>query len=85
MKKEVELLILISGFVGTINQTMHSRFSYTCDKVIPNARFEPAFGIAQKGKVVINLKDLTKGDLYIFAHGLCNFYCTCGRNFDGSF
>jgi len=33
----------------------------------------------------INSLKVTKGDLYLFAHGLCNFYCTCGRNFDGSF
>lgn len=58
MAMEAEILILISGFDDTFHQTVHSRFSYTCDEVIPNAKFEPAFRTDEGGEVVMDLNDI---------------------------
>jgi inward rectifier potassium channel len=55
---EAEILILISGFDDTFHQTVHSRYSYTADEFVWNAKFQRAFSINEKGKTVLNLKDL---------------------------
>ncbi|MDG1260693.1 MAG: ion channel [Flavobacteriales bacterium] len=55
---EAEVLILISGFDDTFNQTVHSRYSYTCDEVVPNAKFNPAFSSDSEGEIVLDLEKI---------------------------
>ncbi len=55
---DAEVLILISGFDDTFHQTVHSRFSYTANEFVWDAKFLRAFTINEKGKAVMDLNDL---------------------------
>jgi inward rectifier potassium channel len=57
-QRNAEILILISGFDDTFNQTVHSRHSYTADEFVWHAKFVKAFSIDPNGDAVLNLDDL---------------------------
>jgi inward rectifier potassium channel len=55
---DAELLILISGFDETFNQTVHTRYSYIASEFVWNAKFKKAFYTNERGDVQINLEDV---------------------------
>jgi inward rectifier potassium channel len=55
---DFELLILISAFDDTFHQTVHSRYSYTANEIVPDAKFIRAFQANSNGHVILNLQDL---------------------------
>jgi inward rectifier potassium channel len=57
-KFEPEILILIKGFDDTFSQVVHSRFSYTVDEIIWNAKFIRAFNNEDNGNIIFNIKDI---------------------------
>jgi inward rectifier potassium channel len=57
-QRNAEILILISGFDDTFNQTVHSRHSYTADEFVWDAKFVKAFTIDPNGDAVLNLDEL---------------------------
>lgn len=63
IERDGEIMILISGFDDTFNQTVHSRYSYVAHEFIWNARFIRAFNINDKGKVKIKLNDIHNYEL----------------------
>jgi inward rectifier potassium channel len=56
--RDAEILILISGFDDTFNQTVHARYSYTATEIVWNVKFIRAFSIDENGDVVINMNDI---------------------------
>jgi inward rectifier potassium channel len=60
---ESEILILIKGFDDTFSQVVHSRYSYTSDEIIWNAKFIRAFNNEQNGDIVFNIDDIHKYEL----------------------
>jgi inward rectifier potassium channel len=52
---QAEILIQFKGFDDTFSQTVHTRFSYTFDEIIWNAKFKPAFESDHKGEVIFDL------------------------------
>ena len=52
---DAEVMILISGFDDTFNQTVHSRYSYVASEFVWNARFKKAFKIDQNGDAILDL------------------------------
>ena len=63
LELDAEVLILISGFDDTFNQTVHSRFSYTAEEIVWNARFLRAFSVGEDGQVIMDLNDLDKFEI----------------------
>lgn len=57
---DAEIMILVSGFDDTFNQTIHSRYSYVADEIVWDAKFIRAFSADQNGEIVIQLQDLDK-------------------------
>jgi inward rectifier potassium channel len=55
---DAEVLILISGFDDTFHQTVHSRYSYTANEFVWDAKFMRAFSLNEKGKAVMDLNEL---------------------------
>jgi inward rectifier potassium channel len=55
---DAELLILISGFDETFNQTVHTRYSYIASEFVWNAKFKKAFYTNNRGDLQINLEDV---------------------------
>jgi inward rectifier potassium channel len=62
-KFEPEILILIKGFDDTFSQVVHSRFSYTVDEIIWNAKFIRAFNNENNGNIIFNTKDIHKYEM----------------------
>ena len=58
IKKEAELLILITGFDDTFNQIVHSRFSYTCEEFVHDAKFKIPYEIDTAGDIVLDIEDI---------------------------
>jgi inward rectifier potassium channel len=56
--RDAEIMILISGFDDTFNQTVHARYSYTADEIVWNAKFVRAFSIDTNGDAVMNMDDI---------------------------
>jgi inward rectifier potassium channel len=54
----VEILILITGYDDTFNQIVHSRYSYTHDEFVWDAKFLSAFHSDDVGNVVMRLHDI---------------------------
>jgi inward rectifier potassium channel len=63
IERDGEIMILISGFDDTFNQTVHARYSYVAKELVWNARFVRAFQIDEQGKVVIKLNDIHNYEL----------------------
>ncbi|MEN9639078.1 MAG: hypothetical protein RLZZ262_946 [Bacteroidota bacterium] len=63
LRRDGEILILISGFDDTFNQTVHARYSYVAEEFVWNARFIKAFNLNTDGKVKINLSDVHQYEL----------------------
>ncbi len=55
---DAEVMILISGFDDTFNQTVHSRISYTADEFVWNAKFKRAFTVNEEGDAVMDVEDI---------------------------
>ncbi len=60
---ESEILILIKGFDDTFSQIVHSRFSYTANEVIWNAKFIRAFNNEENGEIIFNIDDIHKYEM----------------------
>ena len=58
-----EILILIKGFDDTFSQTVHSRYSYTCDEFVWGANFLPCFETNEEGDIVLYLDKLDDYEL----------------------
>lgn len=53
---QAEFLIMVKGFDESFSQTVHARHSYTSDEVVWNAKFTPAFEVAEAGDLVLELE-----------------------------
>jgi inward rectifier potassium channel len=60
LAQDAEVLILISGFDDTFNQTVHSRFSYSAEEIVWNAKFVKAFREGDNGEIIMDLNDMDK-------------------------
>ena len=60
---EPEILILIKGFDDTFSQVVHSRFSYTTNEIIWNAKFIRAFNNEENGEIIFNIEDIHKYEM----------------------
>lgn len=58
VKLNPEILILIKGFDDTFSQTVHSRYSYTLQDIVFNAKFLPAFHTKSDGTTTIDVADI---------------------------
>lgn len=65
---QASVAILLKAFDDTFSQTVHSRTSYTCDDIIWDAKFTPAFDRDQDGTIVLNLHRI--GDFVRLEGGL---------------
>ena len=52
---QTEILIQFKGFDDTFSQTVHTKYSYSLDEIIWNAKFKPAFEPDAKGEIIFNL------------------------------
>jgi inward rectifier potassium channel len=52
---QAEIVILIRGFDDTFAQTVHARYSYRSDEILPGARFLPNFEIDEHGGVIVHV------------------------------
>jgi inward rectifier potassium channel len=57
---DFEVMILISAFDDTFNQTVHSRRSYKAHELIKDARFVKAFSTNEHGEVELHLGDIDR-------------------------
>ncbi|MCX2742075.1 ion channel [Pontibacter anaerobius] len=57
-ERRAEVLISIKGFDETFGQVIHSRFSYTFDEILWNARFKKAYDTDAEGEIILNLTRL---------------------------
>jgi len=62
-KENLEVLILIRAFEPSFSQTVHTRSSYMYNEIVMNARFRPTIGNDPSGRIVVDLKELSKYDL----------------------
>lgn len=53
-----ELLILISAYDDTFNQTVHSRHSYTGDEFVWDVKFIKAFRVDENGEAILELNQI---------------------------
>ncbi len=53
---QAEIMILIRGFDDTFAQTVHARYSYRSDELLPGARFLPNFEIDEHGGVIVHVE-----------------------------
>ena len=60
---DLEVMILLSAFDDTFNQTVHSRYSYTGDEILWNAKFVRAFNPDEKGEIIMDLNALDSYEL----------------------
>lgn len=59
-KQNSEILIMIKGFDDTFSQTVHSRFSYTCNEFVWGGKFLPCFETDEQGDIVLHLDKLNE-------------------------
>ena len=52
---EVEIIIQVKGFDETFSQVVRTRYSYRYDEIIWNAKFIPAFHIAEGGDLILDI------------------------------
>jgi inward rectifier potassium channel len=52
---QTEILIQFKGFDDTFSQTVHTKYSYSLDEIIWNAKFKPAFEPDDKGEIIFDL------------------------------
>jgi inward rectifier potassium channel len=52
---KTEILIQFKGFDDTFSQTVHTKYSYSLDEIIWNAKFKPAFEPDSKGEIIFDL------------------------------
>ncbi|MDR3665842.1 MAG: ion channel [Ignavibacteriaceae bacterium] len=52
---KTEILIQFKGFDDTFSQTVHTKYSYSLDEIIWNAKFKPAFEPDPKGEIIFDL------------------------------
>ncbi|MBL7942301.1 MAG: hypothetical protein JNM00_06025 [Flavobacteriales bacterium] len=57
-KREVEIMILLSAFDDTFNQTVHSRHSFIASEIQWDAKFKRAFSVQDNGYVELDLNRL---------------------------
>jgi inward rectifier potassium channel len=60
---QTEILVQFKGFDDTFSQTVHTRFSYTYDEIVWNAKFKPAFEPDHKGEIIFDLDRIHKYEL----------------------
>ena len=53
---QTEILVQFKAFDDTFSQTVHTKYSYTMDEIIWNARFKPAFESDEKGEIIFDLE-----------------------------
>jgi len=58
-----EFMILIKGFDDTFSQIVHSRFSYTSDEMIWNAKFVKPFYVNDQGKTLLDSNLIDEYDI----------------------
>lgn len=63
LELDAEVMILISGFDDTFNQTVHARISYIASEFVWNAKFTRAFSVNENGEAVLNIEDIHKYEL----------------------
>ena len=52
---QTEILIQFKGFDDTFSQTVHTKYSYSLDEIIWNAKFKQAFEPDHKGEIIFDL------------------------------
>ena len=52
---QTEILVQFKGFDDTFSQTVHTKYSYTVDEIIWNAKFKPDFEPDNKGEIIFDL------------------------------
>jgi inward rectifier potassium channel len=55
VERGAEVLILLTGFDDTFNQTVHSRHSYTADEIVWKAKFKRPYRTEPNGKVIMDV------------------------------
>jgi len=60
---QTEILVQFKAFDDTFSQTVHTRFSYTIDEIIWNAKFKPAFEPDEKGEIIFDLNRIHEYEL----------------------
>lgn len=55
VEQGAEVLILIKGYDDTFNQVIHSRYSYTAEELVENAKFKMAYETEQDGGVRMHI------------------------------
>ena len=58
--KHVELMVLVTGFDDTFNQTVTARYSYTADDIVLKAKFDRIFYSNNKGEVEIEVDKISQ-------------------------
>ena len=57
-ERQFEMLILIKGYDETFNQVVHSRYSYTFDEIVWDAKFVRSFNTNSDGDIILKLDDI---------------------------
>jgi inward rectifier potassium channel len=52
---QTEILVQFKGFDDTFSQTVHTKYSYSLDEIVWNAKFKPAFEPDHKGEIIFDL------------------------------
>lgn len=63
LNKDVEIFVFLSCYDDTFAQTVHSRYAYTGQEVVHNARFRRAFHTDQNGFTVLDVTKMGTYDL----------------------
>lgn len=59
-EKHIELLVLVTGFDDTFNQTVTARYSYTAEDIVLQAKFDRIFYSNSKGEVEVDVDKINK-------------------------
>lgn len=59
-EKHVELLVLVTGFDDSFNQTVTARYSYTAEDIVLKAKFEHMFHSNNDGEVEIDVDKISE-------------------------
>jgi inward rectifier potassium channel len=62
-RTQAEIMILIKAFDDTFSQVVHARHSYRHEELVWNAKFLPAFGVDERGDMVLHLDRLDNIEL----------------------
>src|ERR1035437_954570 len=52
---QTEILVQFKGFDDTFSQTVHTKYSYSLDEIVWNAKFKPVFEPDHKGEIIFDL------------------------------